>query len=95
MQELQNQYSARGLVIIAVNVDRDHAQAERFLRKFKPQFEVRFDPEGVWAQQYKLVGMPTSVVIDRKGVVRFTHIGFRPADAAAYGQQIQALLGEQ
>jgi peroxiredoxin len=95
MQELQKQYGAHGLVIIAVNVDRDHAEAQRFLSRFHPQFEIRFDPQGALAEQYNVVGMPTSIVFDRKGVARFTHVGFRPVDEALYGQEIQALLSEQ
>ena len=36
------------------------ADAERFLKKYNPTFEVRFDPQGVWAEQFKVIGMPAS-----------------------------------
>jgi hypothetical protein len=36
--------------------------------------------------------MPTSLIIDRRGVVRFTHIGFRPVDRAAYENQLREVL---
>jgi hypothetical protein len=39
--------------------------------------------------------MPSSVLIDRRGVTRFTHEGFRPIDAAAYEAQVQELLAEK
>ena len=69
---MQKTYEAQGLTILAIDVDRDHADADRFLKIFHPDFEIRFDPQGRWAEEFKVSGMPTSVIIDRHGVVRFT-----------------------
>ena len=38
--------------------------------------------------------MPTSILIDRHGVPRFTHIGFWPGDSEASAEQIRQLLAE-
>jgi thiol-disulfide isomerase/thioredoxin len=94
MRTLEANYSLQGLTVIAVNLDHDRADADTFLRRFHPDFQIRFDPEGHWAQQFGVRGMPTSVIIDRYGAVRFTHIGFRPADAPKYTHQIEQLLAE-
>ncbi len=95
MQSMQDAHAADGLTVIAVNVDRERAAADRFLQQFHPQFDVRFDPEGSLAERYKVQGMPASMVIDRHGVVRFTHIGFRPIDGAIYERQLRELLAEK
>lgn len=92
---MQDAHAADGLTVIAVNVDRERAAADRFLQQFHPLFDVRFDPEGAMAERYKVHGMPASMVIDRHGVVRFTHIGFRPVDGAVYEQQLRDLLAEK
>jgi hypothetical protein len=47
------------------------------------------------AERFKIQGMPTSVIIDRHGALRFTHIGFRPVDRGAYEDQLRALLAEK
>ena len=94
MQSMQQTYGARGLSVLAIDVDHDRADAERFLKEFHPGFEVRFDPDGTWAQQFKVTGMPTSLIIDRRGTVRFTHIGFWPADGAVAAYEIRELLDE-
>jgi thiol-disulfide isomerase/thioredoxin len=94
MQRMKQSYETRGLSIIAVNLDHDRAAADSFLRRLKPDFEIRFDPAGEWAEKFKLRGMPTSVIMDRHGVVRFTHVGFRPADGREYARQIEELLAE-
>jgi cytochrome c biogenesis protein CcmG/thiol:disulfide interchange protein DsbE len=94
MQTIEATYEARGLTIVAVNLDRDRADADSFLKQFHPDFQVHFDPEGRWAEQFNVRGMPTSVIIDRHGAVRFTHIGFRLDDVAKHTQQIETLLAE-
>lgn len=94
MQHLQDTYGAHGLVIIAVDVDLKRHDAERFLASFHPTFAVKFDPQGELAAAYKVQGMPSAFVIDRHGVVRFTHIGFRPVDRALYEAQLQQVLSE-
>lgn len=91
---MNKEYAAQGLSIVAIDVDADRADAERFLRTFHPGFEVRFDPKGAWAEQFKVVGMPTSIIIDRHGVTRYVHTGFWPADATVSAHEIRELLAE-
>jgi cytochrome c biogenesis protein CcmG, thiol:disulfide interchange protein DsbE len=95
MQALKNSYDNQGLTIVAVNVDADRADAEKFLARFKPTFDVRFDPQGKLAELYHIKTMPSSVLIDRHGVARFTHMGFRPVDGAVYEAQLRGLLAEK
>lgn len=94
MQAMTTAHGRDGLTVIAINLDHDRASAERFLRQFSPGFEVKFDPAGKVAEQFNVMGMPTSVVVDRRGVVRFTHIGFRSIDEEAYENQLRQLLAE-
>ncbi len=95
MQTMQDAYGAQGLRVIAVNVDQYRADAEQFLAKFHPKFDVRFDPQGEVAARFKIQGMPTGVIIDRHGALRYTHIGFRPMDGAAYEDQLRRVLAEK
>jgi len=95
MEAMKSTYGAQGLEIITVNLDRDRADADRFLKQFHPTFDLRFDPKGELAEQYKVQGMPSSVLIDRHGVTRFMHVGFRPVDGAIYEAQLLELLAEK
>ena len=92
---MKDTYDRQGLTVIAVNLDTDRADADKFLERFRPTFEVRFDPEGKLAALYKVHAMPSSVLIDRHGVARFTHEGYRPIDGATYEAQMQELLAEK
>jgi cytochrome c biogenesis protein CcmG/thiol:disulfide interchange protein DsbE len=95
METLRRAYEGKGLTVLAIDVDMDRTEGDRFLRRFHPGFDVRFDSSGTLAEQYKVTGMPTSVLIDRHGVQRFRHIGFRAADTASYEAQVRQLLAER
>ena len=94
MQAMRTNYANRGLTVIAVNVDRDHAAAERFLARYRTDFEVRFDPAGRLAERFKVSGMPMGVLIDRRGNLRYTHVGFRPEDESVYEEHLRTLVAE-
>jgi thiol-disulfide isomerase/thioredoxin len=94
MQEIADTYGARGLEVIAVNLDKKRAAADEFLRGMDPRFAVVFDPEGKLAARYQLQGMPTAILFDRSGTVRATHIGFQKGDRKALISQIEGLLAE-
>lgn len=95
MEIMKSNYEAQGLEIVAVNLDKDRADADKFLKRFHPTFDLRFDPQGELAELYKVQGMPSSMLIDRHGVTRFTHVGFRPIDGPVYEAQVRELLAEK
>jgi cytochrome c biogenesis protein CcmG/thiol:disulfide interchange protein DsbE len=95
MENMKRTYAAQGLEVVAVNLDTNRSDADKFLRQFHPTFDVRFDPKGDLAELYKVRGMPSSVMIDRRGVARFTHVGFTPKDGGLYEDQLRGLLAER
>lgn len=89
MNEMQARYGDKGLVVVAVSVDKDIAEARRFLASNPARFTVAFDPEGNSAKTLVLKGMPSSFLIDRQGEIVNTHVGFREAGK----QKIEGELG--
>jgi cytochrome c biogenesis protein CcmG/thiol:disulfide interchange protein DsbE len=92
MNRLEEQFAREGLVVIAVNVDRDRAEAERFLRAHPADFRIVFDPDGLLPDKFGVRGMPTSVLIDRQGEVRLRHEGFFVRESDQLKLQVQKLL---
>lgn len=92
MSEQQRRHGKERFAVIAINVDQDRALAEKFLAKTPAGFEVHYDPKGQLATALNIQAMPTSFVIDRRGLVIHTHTGFRDAQRAAREQQINELL---
>ncbi len=94
MQAMHEKYSKQGLVIIAINLDHDRAKADAFLKKFKPTFTQMFDPKGKLAEEYKVLSMPYSFLVDRSGTPRLEHIGFFKSKISSYEKEIVDLLNE-
>jgi thiol-disulfide isomerase/thioredoxin len=92
LEALQKKYkdSGKKVVVLTVNIDKDRANAEKFLTAAKvKQVRVLLDKEGAVAGQYDLPTMPTSFVIDAKGIVRYVHAGYRPGDEKKVAAEIE------
>jgi cytochrome c biogenesis protein CcmG, thiol:disulfide interchange protein DsbE len=83
MNEMHGKYAARGLEIVAINVDAKAADVERFLAASPAKFTVAFDPKGDTPKQFAVKAMPTSYLIDGNGKITLVHAGFREADRSA------------
>lgn len=92
MNQIQANYKAQGLRVVAVNLDAKTDAATKFLSQVPAGFTVAFDPNGKTPRVYGVKGMPTSFLIGRDGKILFRHEGFRPDDRAALEQKIQAAL---
>lgn len=92
---LVREYASQNFVVIGVNVDKDRDRAERFLNETPAEFSIVYDPKGELAAAYKVAGMPSGVLIDRTGHVRFQHAGFSEKQKGLYEEQLQTLLAEK
>jgi thiol-disulfide isomerase/thioredoxin len=93
---LRQQYGERGVVIIAINVDSDAKAMATFVARQKPGFSVVRDAGQKLVQAVAPPTMPTSFVLDAKGVVRAVHHGFHGEKTQReYVEQINRLLEER
>lgn len=94
-QDFAKEYGARGLKVYAVNVDADPREIEKFLQETHVTLPVLVDPEArVSEAQLKVKMMPTTFLIDRRGVVRHVHEGFAEEFMSKYMADIEGLLAE-
>ncbi|MCE9520311.1 MAG: TlpA family protein disulfide reductase [Verrucomicrobia bacterium] len=89
-----NKYSSKGFMVLGVNVDDDAAAMQAFLKKNNPGFPSVRDAQHKLVAAADVKTMPTSFLIDRKGVIRAVHNGFHPKDEAALSAKIESLLAE-
>jgi len=91
---LVSQFAEKDLVVIGVNVDQSNELAHKFLSDTPAYFPIVYDPQGVIATTFKIKGMPSAVLIDRTGHVRFQHVGFSDSRKDEYEAHVQELLAE-
>jgi peroxiredoxin len=93
LNALYKKYQARGFEIVAVNQDQSPDKVRSFLSSMPLSFRVVHDGGRAVAGRYAPAKMPSSFLIDRRGIVRHVQAGFRAADKATLESQISALLG--
>jgi thiol-disulfide isomerase/thioredoxin len=94
MAGLAERYRARGLEIVAVNLDKDRELADEFLLEHPATFAIAFDPKGSTAEAYKVSAMPSSFVIGKDGKLLLRHAGFDPHRTTEVEHQIEEALGQ-
>lgn len=91
---LHERYKDKGLVIIAVSIDRSVAKVKRYLEKIPADYVVLIDEETEVARTYGVFALPTSFLIDREGKIRHKFMGMRKWTDEASKELIEEFLME-
>ena len=94
LNEIHAKYEKQGFKVVAVNLDKDKALAQKFLKHHPAKFVIGYDPEGKIASQLKVQGMPSSFLIDRKGNIVASHVGFKKKNIKSLEAEIEKLLSK-
>ena len=94
MEALQQKYQDLGFTVIAVNVDDKPEKADVLLNDIEVSFPVLFDSAGEVSELYDVSAMPTTVIVDRNGLARLTHKGYKSGDELKYDKAIKLLMRE-
>jgi thiol-disulfide isomerase/thioredoxin len=95
LEKIHKKYKPMGFTMLGVNVEPDPKAAEAWLAKEMPvTFPIAFDTKSEVSKLYKVAGMPSTVIVDRKGKVRVIHKGYKPGDENEYLSHIRTLIRE-
>jgi peroxiredoxin len=95
LDQIYAKYKPMGFTLVAINVESEKSDAEKFLAKTPASFPILFDPDNAVSGKYGVSAMPTTVLVDRQGRVRWLHRAYKPGDEAEYIEQIRAALREK
>ncbi len=76
MIQIKETFKNKPFEIIAINLDKDRAQAEQFINTQNINFIIAFDPTAHIAEHYAVEGMPSSYLVDPDGRLRYRFTGF-------------------
>ncbi|NUQ12620.1 MAG: TlpA family protein disulfide reductase [Gemmatimonadaceae bacterium] len=82
LESLHAQHAADGLQIVGVSVDArgDEAKIEAFARDFRMTYPIWRDPDERVNARFLAIGVPSTYLIDRDGILRWKHLGtLRPS----------------
>lgn len=95
--ELHEKFENKDFEIIAINIDTKESKAQNFLEKLetKPNFPLLWDKSSKIPPKFKLETMPTTYLIDKKGIIRFIHKGFKESYKEEFLTELKVLFNEK
>lgn len=94
LDELYRHYRPLDFTVLGVNVEQNSDTAKSLLKDVAVSFPILFDDENKVSKMYNIKGMPSTILVDRDGNVRYMHMGYQPGAEADYQTQIRALVRE-
>ena len=94
LNELDEKYRRAGLVLLSINIDDETPRAEQMALGLKIRFPVLRDEQKAVSRLYQADTMPLTVLVDREGTVRYSHVGYNLGDERKYISELRTLLNE-
>lgn len=94
LNDLYLKYRDMGFTLLGVNVEKNTTKAANMIRDLKVVFPVLFDTENSVSKLYKVEAMPSTVLVDRDGKLRYVHRGYVPGTEDEYVRQVRELMAE-
>jgi len=93
--EKTSQFDKKDVVVVAVNQGETRKMISTFLKKKKLQgLTVALDKKQNIGRDYKVQGIPKTVIIDQEGIIRHVEVGFAEKTATRIRTEISNLLAE-
>ncbi len=94
LDRIHQRYNDAGFAVLGVNVEGQVGPAKETADSTGVTFPVLIDENQRVSEVYDLEAMPSSVLVDRDGVVRYIHRGYKPGDEAKYLEVVKQLISE-
>jgi peroxiredoxin len=94
LNDLYLKYRDMGFTLLGVNVEENSTKAVNMVRELKVVFPVLFDTKNKVSKLYDVQAMPSTVIVDRDGNIRYSHRGYVPGTEDEYQRQVRELMAE-
>ncbi|MCI0547045.1 MAG: TlpA family protein disulfide reductase [Candidatus Rokubacteria bacterium] len=92
MERLYRRFKDRGLAVVALSVDPEPSAVAPFVREHKLSFAIGLDPRMSVASLYGVRALPSTFIIDRRGILSSLALGPREWDSRAAHAFFESLL---
>jgi peroxiredoxin len=92
LQELYVKYKASGLEMVAISEDDESNGIKDFAETYGAKFPVGWDDGKSIAGKWQIPNMPSTFIVDKSGIVRFVHLGYRDGEEQEIEKEVKSLL---
>jgi peroxiredoxin len=75
IQDFYERYQSEGFVVLAINIQESQDRVSSFVDEIGLSFPVLLDRRGNVTASYRVSGLPTSFLVDRRGYIVKKHVG--------------------
>ena len=94
LQKFYDKYQDLGVSVWGVNVEQENQAGRDFLADLNLSFPILFDASNTISAMYQVEAMPTTIIVDRDGLVRYAFKGYKPGYEKKYAKAIKKLIRE-
>ena len=91
-EQVYGKHKDKGFMILGLNQQESPGVIEPFAEELGMTYPVLLDEQGQVMSEYRILGLPTSVLVDRDGVIQLRHTG--TMTAAQLESQLDDLLSQ-
>lgn|GEM_PF-2826421 len=91
LQKIHDEYKGKGAIVAMISIDQERYKVGPFLEK-NPNSALMLLSNSEVESAYKVQGIPLTLIIDQKGMIRYRHTGFSPGQETELRGVIEALL---
>jgi peroxiredoxin len=92
LQDIYSKYKSQGVTVVGISEDDEKDGIVAFAGSYGAKFPLVWDESKAVAGKWNPGSMPATFIVDRKGVVRFFHRGYREGEENEIEQQVKSLL---
>lgn len=90
----EKKFGGSKFALIAVNAKETKRKVHKFMKRNKFSFNAFLDEKGEVLSQYSISNLPSTLIVDKKGVIRFRIEGGREWSSPEFIKFFQALMNE-
>jgi peroxiredoxin len=94
LNDLYLKYRDKGFTLLGVNVEKNNSKAANMIRDLRVVYPVLFDQQSEVSKLYKVDDMPSTILVDRDGKIRYLHNGYVSGTEDQYVREVRELMEE-
>lgn len=94
LESLHAKHAAQGLQIVGVSVDArgEESKITEFAKDFRMTYPIWRDPDERVNSRFLAIGVPSTYLIDRDGILRWKHLGTLRATTPGFAAALEEVL---
>lgn len=94
LDDMYERYNKAGFELYGINVEQNTGDAKKLLEELGTSFPILWDTDSKVSKLYEVNAMPTTIMIDKGGKIRYVNRGYKAGDEEKYREQVRELIRE-